>query len=69
MRRVLKKVLHKTASVAFLFEPNDLAVSVTSIGSIGGKWKQRPEMKFVASDHVCYFTNEAAVKELRALLE
>ena len=68
VKRLLKKVLHKTASVAFLFEPNDLAVSVISIGNVGGAWATRPVTKPVACDHMSYFANEESVNELKSLL-
>ena len=68
VQRLLKKVLHKTTSVAFLFEPNDVAVSVKSIGSVGATWKRRPETYEVACDHVSYFSNPASLERLRKLL-
>lgn len=69
VERLLRKVLHKTTSVAFLFEPNDIAVSVKSIGSVGAKWKQRPDTREVACDHLSYFTHPASLEQLRKLLE
>jgi len=68
VRRLLKKVLHRTASVAFLFEPNDVAVSVTSIESVDGVRTPRPDNREVACDHMSYFSSEASLQELRALL-
>ncbi|HEX5715288.1 MAG TPA: alpha/beta fold hydrolase [Thermoanaerobaculia bacterium] len=69
IERLLKKVLHKTTSVAFLFEPNDIAVSVKSIGSVGTKWKQPPDTREVACDHISYFSHPASLEQLRKLLE
>jgi hypothetical protein len=69
VQRLLKKVLHKTTSVAFLFEPNDIAVSVQSIGSVGAKWKQPPDTREVACDHISYFSHPASLEQLRKLLE
>jgi hypothetical protein len=64
----MKKVLHRTTSMAFPFEPNDIAVSVTSIGSVGGMWTKRPETREVACDHISYFSSQSGLKELRELL-
>lgn len=50
VKRILKKVLHKTASIAFLFEPNDLAVSVNSVGSVGSTWGAPPETRPMACE-------------------
>ncbi len=69
VERLLKKVLHKTTSVAFLFEPNDIAVSVKSIGSLGAKWKQMPDTREVACDHISYFSHPASLEQLRKLLQ
>lgn len=69
VKRLLKKVLYRTMSVAFLFEPNDIAVTVKSIGSFGRIWKKPPETRQVACDHMSYFSSEAGLKELRALLD
>jgi hypothetical protein len=68
VRRLLKKVLHRTASVAFLLEPNDVAVSVTSIESVSRVREPKPENRVVACDHMSYFSSEASLRELRALL-
>ena len=68
IERLLKKVLHRTTSVAFLFEPNDIAVSVQSIGAVGGDWAHAPELREVACDHLSYFASDAGLTELRRLL-
>jgi pimeloyl-ACP methyl ester carboxylesterase len=69
VQRLLRKVLHKTTSVAFLFEPNDIAVSVKSIGSVGSKWTPRPDIRAVPCDHISYFSHPASLEQLRALLQ
>jgi hypothetical protein len=65
---LLKKVLHGAVSPAFLFTPNDIAVSVTSIESVNDVWNPSPKKIEVACDHLSYFSSEAGVKELRTLL-
>jgi pimeloyl-ACP methyl ester carboxylesterase len=69
VQRVLRKVLHHTTSIAFLFEPNDIAVSVKSIGAVGSGWGTPPVIRAVACDHMSYFASDAGLKELRAVLE
>lgn len=68
VRSLLKKVLHGAVSPAFLFTPNDIAVSVTSIESVNDVWNPSPKKIEVACDHLSYFSSEAGVKELRTLL-
>jgi uncharacterized caspase-like protein len=68
IERLLKKVLHRTASVAFLFAPNDIAVSVQSIGAVGREWAHAPELREVACDHLSYFASDVGLSELRRLL-
>lgn len=69
VQRLLKKVLYRTTSLVFLFEPNDIAVSVKSISTAGLFWKLKPDVQEVACDHVSYFSCEAGTQELRALLK
>jgi pimeloyl-ACP methyl ester carboxylesterase len=68
VQNLLKKVLHGAVSPAFLFAPNDIAVSVTSIESVNDAWNPGPQKIEVACDHLSYFSSEAGVKKLRALL-
>lgn len=63
VRRLLKKVLYETTSLAFLFEPNDIALSVKSISNAGLFWKLKPDVKVVACDHVSYFSCSAGIQE------
>jgi hypothetical protein len=68
VERLFKKVLYKTTSMAFLFRPNDIAVSVESIGAVGGRWQHAPRLFTVACDHISYFASDAGVDKLRELL-
>lgn len=68
VKRLMKKVLHSTASVAFLWQPNDIAASVTSIGSVGAGWVHAPDVRLVACDHVSYFSSPAGIDALTSLL-
>ena len=65
---LLKKVLRRATSPAFLFAPNDIAVSVTSIESVNDVRNPRPRKIEVACDHFSYFSSESSVTTLRALL-
>lgn len=69
VRRLLKKVLHHTTSVAFLFQPNDIAVAVTSSESVAGARQPAPVKHQVACDHISYFNSEAGVNMLLSLLK
>jgi hypothetical protein len=68
IERLLKKLLHRTSSVAFLFAPNDIAVSVQSIGAVGRGWAQPPALCELPCDHLSYFSSDAALTELRRVL-
>ncbi|HKD04942.1 MAG TPA: alpha/beta fold hydrolase [Bryobacteraceae bacterium] len=68
VRRLLKKVVRTAVAPAFLFTPNDVAVSVESIGSVSASRVPKVTTKEVACDHMSYFSNDASVAELRTLL-
>lgn len=69
VQSLLKKVLHGATAPAFLFEPNDIAVSVTSIESVNNARNPVPKKMEIACDHLSYFSSDVSVAELRALLD
>jgi hypothetical protein len=69
VQSLLKKVLHGATAPAFLFEPNDIAVSVISIESVNNARNPVPKKIEVACDHLSYFSSDVSVAELRALLD
>jgi len=61
-----KNLLYQTTGLAFLGQPNDIAVSVVSIGGMPREWASKVRIQEVPSDHISYFLTEAS---LRALAE
>jgi pimeloyl-ACP methyl ester carboxylesterase len=73
LTRLLKKVsprgvLHKGLTLALFQEPNDIAVTVTSIKQVTGGRHPAPVLHQTACDHVTYFTHAASLDLLRAAL-
>jgi len=64
----LKQVLDRAATIAFFREPNDIAVTVDSIGSIPAFAKAAPTA-VVPCDHMTYFSVDASLSALSAALE
>ncbi|MGE3313080.1 MAG: esterase/lipase family protein, partial [Limisphaerales bacterium] len=64
-----KKVLHAATSLAFLREPNDIAVSVSSAKAVPGGRVPDPQVTEVACDHVTFFSSDAGRKALLAALD
>jgi pimeloyl-ACP methyl ester carboxylesterase len=62
-------VLHKTTALAFLGDPNDIAVSTASIVSVDGSRIPAPRCSEVACDHLTYFSSDAGVAALRDALQ
>ncbi len=73
LRRLLdrlapSRVMHGVAGLAFFNRPNDIAVSVESIGAIPGGRAIAPVIREVASDHLSYFTTPSVLDALNQLL-
>ena len=73
LTRLLRKLsprgaLHKGLTLALFGQPNDIAVTVTSINEVGGNRHPAPVVHETACDHVTYFTHAASLDLLRAAL-
>lgn len=62
------RLLHEVTSLAFFKAPNDIAVSVASIGAIPPGRRQPPDITEVASDHISYFTTPSVLQRLHKAL-
>jgi hypothetical protein len=65
-RLVPQRALHDVTALAFLNEPNDIAVAVTSAGAVPLPRVPAAVTSEVACDHITFFTSDAG---RRALLE
>ncbi len=69
IERLLGKVnLAKMASLAFFNQPNDIAVSVSSILSIPDDRNPAPDKHVVACDHITYFGADGGLPDLKRIL-
>ena len=64
----LPTLLHKATALAFFGQPNDIAVSVRSIGAVPLARDPQPVIHEVACDHITYFSTEAGLWALVASL-
>jgi pimeloyl-ACP methyl ester carboxylesterase len=64
----LQSVVHATASLAFFSQPNDIAASVGSIGSVPDTFGMREPVREVACDHLSYFNTEEGLRALNEAL-
>jgi pimeloyl-ACP methyl ester carboxylesterase len=65
-----QRLLHGTTAFAFINEPNDIAVSVASIGSVPMARSPQPHVQPpVACDHITYFSTAAGLRALAASLD
>jgi len=64
----ISDLLHRVLSVAFLQEPNDIAVSVKSGSKVAANRQPAPVIHEVACDHLTYFSNPAGVSMLWQVL-
>jgi hypothetical protein len=70
MQRLLSQNLwHKLAGLAFFDKPNDIAVSVESIGFVPTDRSPQPYIREVACDHLTYFTTEVGLRALAEALD
>lgn len=69
LRARLESFLHRATNPAFAAQPNDIAVSVTSIGAVPQARTPAPTVTEVASDHISYFSTEAGLRALAEALE
>ncbi|MBW4569667.1 MAG: caspase family protein [Tolypothrix carrinoi HA7290-LM1] len=72
MQRMFDPSVNKVVDMAFFSQPNDIAVTLTSIKSVNSKRKPQPTILSpdTACDHLTYFTHPAGLTALsRALYE
>jgi len=58
------RLLRGTTALAFFGQPNDIAVSVASIGSVPLDREPRPVVRELPCDHMSYFTTAAGLRAL-----
>jgi pimeloyl-ACP methyl ester carboxylesterase len=63
-----KRLLHGVTSLAFFSQPNDIAVSVESIGRVPRTFSCAQDPKEIYCDHLSYFTTEAGLQALSQAL-
>ena len=64
-----QRLLHGTTALAFFGQPNDIAVSVSSIKSVPAGRRPPPSLEpEVACDHITYFNTEAGLRALAEVL-
>ncbi|MBG1243326.1 caspase family protein [Nostoc sp. NZL] len=56
LERLMQKLFHKTAGLAFFGQPNDLAATVHSIKSVSQERQPPPQVQEIGCDHFVYFT-------------
>ena len=61
-------LLHTVANPFFLLQPNDIAVSVTSMENLPENRKLPLKVQPAACDHLSYFNDQAGLKELASIL-
>ena len=64
----ISDLLHRVLSVAFLNEPNDIAVSVASGCKVDATRQPAPVIHELACDHLTYFSNPVSVRLLWRVL-
>lgn len=69
VQRLRLRVWRAAEVLAFLREPNDIAVAVTSAIAVPPGRDPGPEVRLVGCDHMTYFNAEVGVDALRAALE
>lgn len=67
-RLSLQHVLRETTALAFLGQPNDIAVSVASITHVPLNREPRPTIKEIGCDHMTYLRTDAALQTLTNLV-
>jgi hypothetical protein len=67
-RLSLQHALWKTTALAFLGQPNDIAVSVASITHVPLKRDPSPVIKEIGCDHMTYFGTDAGLQTLTDLV-
>jgi pimeloyl-ACP methyl ester carboxylesterase len=65
---MMKQFLGRVLSLAFLEQPNDIAVAVTSIRSVPETRRPAASMKTIGCDHLSYFSDPVSVGELKQAL-
>lgn len=74
LQRLLKKAfgsaVDKVVDLAFFKQPNDIAVTLTSIKSVSGQRTPQPQILLpdIACDHLTYFTTKAGLDALAMAL-
>ena len=64
--RIRKRGMYDALDVVLFREANDIAVTNKSIAEVGNaaNWKFQPKVTYVASDHMNYFNNHAALSKI-----
>ena len=64
LKRLMHKLFEKPINLAFFEQPNDIAVTVKSIKSVGSERNPQPKIQEIACDHLVYFTDPVGLTAL-----
>ncbi len=68
LQQIIQKLRIKTRNLAFLNQPNDTAVSVSSITSVNSNRVPQPQIYKTGSDHMSYFSDAQGLKAIATAL-
>nr|WP_293103258.1 caspase family protein [Moorena sp. SIO3I6] len=64
LQRLMQKLFDKAVALAFFEQPNDIAVTVQSIKSLGSNRTPQPKIQEIGCDHLVYFTEPVGLTAL-----
>lgn len=64
IERLMQKLFDKVVSLPFFGQPNDIAVTVTSIKSVSQARSPQPQIQEVGCDHLVYFSDREGLTAL-----
>ncbi|EGJ29601.1 MULTISPECIES: caspase family protein [Moorena] len=64
LQRLMQKLFDKAVAMAFFEQPNDIAVTVQSIKSVGSDRTPQPQIQEIGCDHMVYFTEPVGLTAL-----
>lgn len=68
LQQIIQKLRIQARNLAFLNQPNDNAVSITSITSVNSNQAPQPKIYNTGSDHISYFSDAEGLKAISTAL-
>ncbi len=68
LQQIIQKLRIKARNLAFLNQPNDNAVSVSSVTSVNSNRVPQPQIYKTGSDHISYFSDAQGLKAIATAL-